>query len=252
MSGRRAASARGATSPGRRLGAAAARRRLRAHADPATAAVLQRFFKTGPGQYGEGDVFIGVKVPAIRAVCRECRGIELEQILALLRSRVHEERALAVVMLVDAFRRGGEDDRRRIYTAYVSHLRFVNNWDLVDASAEHIVGGWLADRSRRPLVRLARSPVVWERRVAILATFHDIRRGEFDETLRIAEILLHDEHDLIHKAVGWLLREIGNRNGAVLRDFLQPRYRSMPRTMLRYAIERFPEAERRRYLRGEA
>jgi hypothetical protein len=232
------------------LTAAGIRRRLRSRANPAAVPMLERFFKTGPGEYGEGDVFIGVTVPAIRTVCRDSRGAPIDEILILLRSRVHEERLLALIMLVDACRRADEVDRRRIYLAYLSHSHFVNNWDLVDASAEHIVGGWLRDRSRRPLVRLARSRSVWERRIAILATFHYIKEGAFTETFRIADILLHDPHDLIHKAVGWLLREIGKRDGAAERAFLRTRYRTMPRTMLRYAIERFPAHERQRYLTG--
>jgi 3-methyladenine DNA glycosylase AlkD len=228
--------------------AALLRRRLRAHADPATVPVLRRFFKTGRGEYGEGDVFIGVKVPAVRAVAREGRGAALDDILALLRSRVHEERLLALVLLVNLFRRGEEDVRRRVYVAYLAHTGRVNNWDLVDVSAPPILGGWLESRSRRPLVRLARSPVVWERRMAILATFHFIKRGEVGETLRIAEILLKDEHDLIHKAVGWMLREAGKRDIEAERRFLDRHAPSMPRTMLRYAIERFAAAERNRYL----
>jgi 3-methyladenine DNA glycosylase AlkD len=228
--------------------AAILRRRLHAHADPAAVPVLRRFFKTGPGEYGEGDVFIGVKVHAVRAVAREGRGAALDDILALLRSRVHEERLLALILLVDLFRGGDRDVRRRVYIAYLAHTEYVNNWDLVDVSAPPILGGWLEDRSRRPLVRLARSRVVWERRMAILATFHFIKRGEVHETLRIAEILLKDEQDLIHKAVGWMLREVGKRDIDAERRFLDRHARSMPRTMLRYAIERFAPAERKRYL----
>jgi 3-methyladenine DNA glycosylase AlkD len=220
-----------------------------AHADAANVPGLRRFFKTGPGQYGEGDVFVGVKVPAIRAVCGECRGAGLGAIRPLLRSRVHEERLLALLLMVDAFTRAGEPGRRAIYDLYLSHTAFINNWDLVDSSAAQIVGGWLSGRSRAPLRKLARSSSLWERRIAILATFHYIRRGEFEETFRIADILLRDPHDLIHKAVGWMLREVGNRDGAAERRFLDDRYRKMPRTMLRYAIEKFPEKERQRYLK---
>ena len=222
--------------------------RLRQHAEPANVPVLQRFFKTGPGEYGEGDRFIGVKVPGIRAVCRECRGASLKEVRTLLRSRVHEDRALALLILVDAFSRGREAERQQIYEFYCAHTAFINNWDLVDASAAQIVGGWLRGRSKAPLTRLARSTSIWERRIAIIATFDGIRAGEFDETFRIADLLLDDEHDLIHKAVGWLLREVGKRDGAAERRFLASRYQRMPRTMLRYAIERFPEKERRGYL----
>jgi 3-methyladenine DNA glycosylase AlkD len=233
------------------LTAAVIRRKLRAHARPESVTILQRFFKTGPGEYGEGDRFIGVKVPGVRAVCRNCRGASLAEIRTLLRSLVHEERLLALLLLIDAFNAGDEAVRRRIYDFYVGHTAFINNWDLVDASAAQIVGAWLRDRSKEPLTKLARSKSLWERRIAIIATFDGIRCGEFDETLRIADLLLHDEHDLIHKAVGWLLREVGKRDGAVERAFLRTRYKTMPRTMLRYAIERFPAAERKRYLAGQ-
>jgi 3-methyladenine DNA glycosylase AlkD len=232
------------------LTAAGLRKKLHAFASPEDSAFLQRFFKTGVGQYGEGDRFIGVRVPDMRRVCRESSRASLAAIRALLRSRIHEERALALLLLVQAFGRADEDGRRTIYETYLSHTRDINNWDLVDASAGPIVGGWLAGRSRAPLSRLARSSSLWERRIAIVATHHFIRRGELSETFRIADLLLRDTHDLIHKAVGWMLREAGKRDGSALRDFLRERYRGMPRTMLRYAIERFPEAERQRYLKG--
>ena len=224
---------------------------LRQHAVPANVQILQRFFKTGPGEYAEGDRFIGVKVPDIRSVCRECRGVPLNEMRRLLRSRVHEDRVLALLILVDRFNRAEEDERRKIYELYCAHIGFINNWDLVDCSAGQIVGGWLRGRSKAPLTRLARSKSIWERRIAIIATFDGIRTGEFEETFRIANLLLDDDHDLIHKAVGWLLREVGKRDGPAERRFLASRYKRMPRTMLRYAIERFPEKERRGYLRGE-
>jgi 3-methyladenine DNA glycosylase AlkD len=162
---------------------------------------------------------------------------------------VHEERLLALLLLVDAFQRADEADQKRLYTVYLDHTAFINNWDLVDSSAPQIVGGFLQDRSRAPLRRLARSRSLWERRIAIVATHHFIRRGDLDDTFGIAELLLDDEHDLIHKAVGWMLREAGKRDGAALRRFLNGRSSRMPRTMLRYAIERFPAAERLEYLR---
>ena len=233
------------------LTAAAISHKLREHAHPENVAILQRFFKTGPGQYGEGDCFIGVKVPSIRTVCRECRGATLGELRKLLRSRIHEERALALLMLVDAFKAGDEPTKRRIYELYLAHTAFINNWDLVDCSAGQIVGGWLQGRSHAPLTKLARSSSLWERRIAMIATLDGIRRGEFDQALRIADLLLHDDQDLIHKAVGWLLREVGNRDAAAERAFLKSRYKAMPRTMLRYAIEKCPDAERRKYLRGE-
>jgi 3-methyladenine DNA glycosylase AlkD len=232
------------------LTASAISRRLRSLANPGSVAILQSFFKTGPGQYGEGDRFIGVKVPALRALGRECRGTALDEMLKLLRSQIHEERALSLLMLVDAFKAGDQPSQRRIYQLYLANTAFINNWDLVDCSAGQIVGAWLRGRSSTPLTRLARSNWLWDRRIAIIATFDGIRRDDFAETFRIADLLLRDEHDLIHKAVGWLLREVGKRDGTAEREFLKARYRTMPRTMLRYAIERFPEAERRRYLTG--
>lgn len=225
------------------------RRKLSARAEPSRVPGVSRFFKTGVGEYGEGDVFIGVRVPALREVCRECRDAGLPEIRTLLRSPVHEERALALLLLVDRFHRQDDSGRRLLYELYLSQTVFINNWDLVDCSAAAIVGGWLQERDRAPLDKLARSPSVWERRIAIVATFHFIRRGEFRDALRIADILLEDSHDLIHKAVGWMLREIGKRDGAAERRFLKTRAHRMPRTMLRYAIEKFPLAERQTYLR---
>jgi 3-methyladenine DNA glycosylase AlkD len=191
-------------------------------------------------------------VPRVRAVCRAAGdAVPLREAAALLRSKVHEERLLALLLLVDAFGRGDEATRRAIYELYLASTGFINNWDLVDASAPQIVGGWLQDRSRAPLRRLARSASLWERRIAVLATLRFIRDGEFEPTFEIADLLMRDPHDLIHKAVGWMLREVGNRDAAVERRFLARRYDRMPRTMLRYAIEKFPEDERRAYLRGE-
>jgi 3-methyladenine DNA glycosylase AlkD len=225
-------------------------RLLRSRADRTRVPILQSFFKTGPGEYGEGDVFIGVTVPDLRRTCRECADASRGDILRLLHSRVHEERLLALLLMVAAFARAAPAGRRDLFDLYLANTAHVDNWDLVDSSAPAIVGGWLADRSRRPLHRLARSKSLWERRIAIIATQHFIRNGEVDETFRVADILLHDEHDLIHKAVGWMLREAGKRDPAAERQFLASRYRTMPRTMLRYAIERFPARERQAYLRG--
>jgi 3-methyladenine DNA glycosylase AlkD len=224
--------------------------RLRQRADQSRVPWLQRFFKTGPGEYAEGDVFIGVTVPDLRRVCRECRGATIPDSLVLLGSAVHEERLLALLLLVEMFRRGTEELKREIYRLYLANTKFINNWDLVDSSAPHIVGAWLFARSRAPLRRLARSSSLWERRIAIIATQFFIRNGDLEETFRIADLLLQDHHDLIHKAVGWMLREAGNRNPTAERSYLETRYPRMPRTMLRYAIEKFPEAERRRYLAG--
>jgi 3-methyladenine DNA glycosylase AlkD len=227
------------------------REALRRSATPARAAGMLRFFKTGQGQYGEGDRFIGVTVPDQRRVARSFRALPLEQVDTLLTSPVHEERLTALLILVDQFNRTDEEiTRRKIFRHYMRRLTFINNWDLVDASAEHVVGGWLADKSRAPLYELAVSKHLWSRRVAILATFHYIKRGDSKDALRISAALLHDRHDLIHKAVGWMLREVGKRvSQTQLRAFLERHAEDMPRTMLRYAIERFPPAERTRWMR---
>ncbi|MEZ5729395.1 MAG: DNA alkylation repair protein [Burkholderiaceae bacterium] len=226
----------------------AARQALAARACAAHAVALQRYFKTGPGEYGEGDRFIGVRVPALRAVARSFRRLSLADATTLLCSAIHEERLLALVVLVEQFRRADPDTRAAIYRLYLDHLDRIDNWDLVDTSAPHIVGGWLHGGDRAPLRSLARSPDLWARRIAIMATFHDIRAGDFDATLEIAEMLVDDPEDLIHKAVGWMLREVGKRERAVAEGFLAEHAAHMPRTMLRYAIEKYPPSLRRRYL----
>jgi 3-methyladenine DNA glycosylase AlkD len=227
------------------------RAEIRRLADLEKAKLLQRFFKTAPGQYGEGDVFAGITVPAIRKLVRKYRNIPLDGAVELLRSPIHEERLLALLIMVEQYRKGDDSVRERIYRLYLKNTRHINNWDLVDLSAGHIVGAHLDGTDHTPLYRLARSKSLWERRIAILATFHDIMRGTPDHTLALADILLADRHDLIHKAVGWMLREVGKRCDAeILREFLRTRYRSMPRTMLRYAIERFAPNERKAYLTG--
>jgi 3-methyladenine DNA glycosylase AlkD len=230
--------------------AAAARRALRADADPVRAAHAVRFFKCGPGEYGEGDRFIGVTVPAIRGIARRFSELPLPEVDRLLRSPIHEERLLALVILVHQFNAGaGERQRKRIFALYLRRLRFINNWDLVDTSAGPIVGGWLAHNQRDLLDRLARSKHLWSRRVAMIATQYFIVRGDSRDAIRIATLLLHDSHDLIHKAVGWMLREVGKRASAdVLNEFLERHAATMPRTALRYAIERLPPGERRRFM----
>jgi 3-methyladenine DNA glycosylase AlkD len=218
--------------------------------NPEQALFLQRFFKTGPGQYGAGDLFRGIRVPALRRLAKEGQHLSLGHAEQLLHSSYHEDRLLALLILVGRFARTGDADRRVIYELYLANTRFINNWDLVDASAEHIVGAHLRGRDDEPLEHLASSGSLWERRIAIMATFHFIRRGSFASTLRIAELLIADKEDLIHKAVGWMLREVGKRDLQIEEDFLAAHYRIMPRTMLRYAIERFPEERRLGYLKG--
>jgi len=211
----------------------------------------QRYFKTGSGEYGEGDIFLGITVPEIRRLAASYQAITLREVAQLLRSAIHEERLLALLILVRAYGRGDEHAQKRIYELYLKNTRHINNWDLVDASAEHIVGAFLLGKGKKPLYVLARSKDLWERRIAITATFHFIKRNAFAETLKIAKILLADKEDLIHKAVGWMLREIGKRDIRIEEQFLKKHYKEMPRTMLRYAIERFPESKRQRYLKGE-
>ena len=223
---------------------------MRELADPKDAATLQWFFKTGPGEYGEGDVFLGIKMPKLRRLVREVGGAAESVVCGLLASKIHEERLLALLILVRQFEKGSAADRRRIYRLYLENTGRINNWDLVDLSAPNILGGYLKGRSRRPLYRLVRSKSLWERRMSMLATFTFIRAGEFEDALAIVDLLMRDEEDLMHKAAGWMLREVGKRDVAVLEVFLKPRCGVMPRTMLRYAIERFPEAKRQRYLKG--
>jgi 3-methyladenine DNA glycosylase AlkD len=226
------------------------RSELRALRDDKRGQGLQRFFKTGPGQYGEGDLFLGVMVPDLRRLSRKHRDTPLSELKRLLKSEFHEERVLALMMLVQAYTKGDEATKKSIYDTYLKNTRSINNWDLVDLSAPHIVGHYLSDRSKEPLYRLAKSDSLWERRIAIIATAHFIRRGKFADTLRISKMLLADKEDLIHKAVGWMLREVGKRDLASEERFLVAHYKRMPRTMLRYAIEKFPEPRRQMYLKG--
>jgi 3-methyladenine DNA glycosylase AlkD len=225
-----------------------ARQLLRQLASPGRARLLQRYFRTGPGQYGEGDRFLGLTVPEIRRLARAHQALTMEAIRKLLRSPWHEERLLALLIMGKRFDKAAPADQRQIYRLYLHERRYVNNWDLVDQSAARIVGAYLHARPGNELFRLARSRVLWDRRIAMIATMHDIRHGRYDRALQIATILVADRHDLIHKAVGWMLREIGNRDRAVEERFLQVHAATMPRTMLRYAIERFPEPLRREYL----
>jgi len=233
--------------------AAAVRRRLKAERAPEKVPDYQRYFRTGPGQYGEGDRFHGATMPKSRRIARAARGMARPEIVALLKSPMHEERMVALLIMVDAFRRAATaKERTAIYRLYVGHLDRVNNWDLVDGSAPTIVGGYLEHTDRGILYRWARSPRLWERRVAVLATFRFIDAGDFEDALALARMLRDDEHDLIHKAVGWMLREVGNRDREVLEGFLREHSRQMPRTMLRYAIEKLPETRRQAYLRRTA
>lgn len=226
-------------------------RSLRLLADPERAEHSARYFKTGPGEYGEGDRFLGIRVPEIRAQVKKCEAASLEEIQALLMSAFHEERLFALLLLVRKFAKGDDQEKSAIYDLYLNNTHRINNWDLVDSSASQIVGSHLEARDKKILYKLVKSASVWERRIAVISTFQFIENDQFDDALKLAVQLLHDKEDLIHKAVGWMLREIGKRNVAVEKAFLQLHYKKMPRTMLRYAIEKFPELERRRYLSGE-
>lgn len=219
-------------------------------ANPEIAAHSQRFFKTGPGQYGEGDKFLGIRVPVVRQVAKKGKNLSLPQITQLLHSKWHEERLLAVIILANQFSRGKSEQKKAIYDLYLENSQWVNNWDLVDSSAHLIVGPWLQDQPRKVLRKLARSSSLWERRIAMMATYHFIKQEDFADTLDLALILLNDDHDLIHKITGWMLREVGKRDQSVEEEFLQEHYKQMPRTMLRYAIEKFDEDLRQRYLTG--
>lgn len=225
------------------------RKELKSMADPDKAAILQRFFKTGLGQYGEGDIFIGVMVPQSRKVAKKFSQLQLVEVKMLLYSSIHEERLVALLILVWRYSSAlsSREEKEEIVKFYLDNIKQVNNWDLVDLSAPNILGAHLIDRDRMLLYRLARSENVWERRIAIVATYHFIRNGDFSDTLKIAEMLLQDRHDLIHKAAGWMLREVGKRDVASEEAFLEKHRSVMPRTMLRYAIERLPESKRRRY-----
>lgn len=213
---------------------------------------LYRFFKTGKGEYGEGDIFLGIKVPVQRTIAKKY-DLDLEEIQKLLNSKIHEERLIGLLILIKKFKKAKKDKltQRCIFEFYLKNTSNINNWDLVDLSAPKIIGEFLQKEDTGILRELAKSNDVWERRIAIISTFPFIKKRSFGEALFIAEILMNDKHDLIHKAVGWTLREIGKKNLGVLEIFLNTRYKTLPRTMLRYAIEKFPEDIRKKYLKGE-
>jgi len=211
----------------------------------------QSFFKTGPGEYGEGDIFIGVTVPELRTLAKEYKTLGIDKIKQLLKSEIHEERLLSLFLLIHRYSKGDEPEKKRLYELYLKNTKFINNWDLVDSSAGQIVGAFLFDKDKKPLYELVKSDNLWERRISIISTFYFIKRNQFSDTLKISKVLLSDKEDLIHKAVGWMLREVGKRDMSVEENFLKKHYKNMPRTMLRYAIEKFPEPKRQRYLKGK-
>lgn len=236
---------------------AKARKALQQYSDPVRAEHSLRFFKTGKGEYGEGDKFIGVTMPVLRKLAKEFIQLELDQVEKLLHSEIHEERMLALLVLMLQFnsakKQNNLQQQKNLFDYYLSQKNHINNWDLVDVTCRDIVGGYLLGKPKKQkdlLIKLSKSGHLWEKRIAIVCTWQFIREHQFDYTLRISKILLHDEHDLIHKAVGWMLREVGKKDLSVLMDFLQLHYKKMPRTMLRYAIEKLNEDIRQDFLKG--
>ncbi len=227
------------------------RNELRRKGNKKKAEALQRFFKTGKGEYAERDIFLGVTVPQSRKIAQKFANLDFKSIQTLLKSKIHEERLIAFLILIHNFKKGSDPEKKKIFDFYLSNTKFINNWDLVDLSAPKIVGRYLSDQdpvNRSPLIKLAKSKSIWERRIAVLATFTFIKNNEFEIPLKIAERLLNDKHDLIHKAVGWMLREVGKKDIEVEEKFLRKYYKKMPRTMLRYAIEKFQKNKRLGYL----
>ena len=222
------------------------RKRIKAESNKQQAKTLQWFFKTGVGEYGEGDVFVGIKMPVQRKIAKEFKNLNFDDIRELIDSKIHEERMIGLLILLGKYEQG--DEKEKVFRFFIRNRKGINNWDLVDISAPKIVGEHLLERDKKLLYEFAHSKNLWERRIAILSTFTFIRAGKFGTTFKISDILLDDDHDLIHKAVGWMLREIGKKNLNAEEKFLKPRYKKMPRTMLRYAIEKFPEVKRKKYL----
>lgn len=227
------------------------RKKIKLLASSEVSKTMKWFFKTGKGEYGEGDVFAGLKVPTQRKLAYEFKDLSFIDLKKLLNSTVHEERLISLFILVDRFAKGTEKEKEVIFKFYINNRRGINNWDLVDLSAPKIPGKYLLDKDKSLLFKFASSKNIWERRIAILSTYEFIRNEKYDTTLKLSEILLEDNHDLIHKAVGWMLREIGKRDLKVEEKFLKSSYKKMPRTMLRYAIEKFPETKRKKYLQGK-
>jgi len=227
------------------------RKKIKSTASPEISKTMQWFFKTREGEYGEGDVFAGLKVPTQRKLAREFRDLPLTDLKILLNSSIHEERLISLFILVDNYERGDDKKRGKIFSFYLKNRKGINNWDLVDLSAPKIIGKHLLSKDKSLLFKFALSKNLWEQRIAVLSTFEFIKNNDFVVALQISEILLHDNHDLIHKAVGWMLREIGKRDLQAEEKFLKLNYKKMPRTMLRYAIEKFPETKRKKYLQGK-
>jgi len=223
---------------------------LKKLSNPKQAKLLSGFFKTGKGEYGAGDKFLGITVPEQRKIAIKYKHLSLKEVEQLLSSKIHEQRLISLLLLVHNYQ-NHEEKRKSIFNFYLKNTNKINNWDLVDLSSHKIIGDFLSDKDKSILYKLAKSKNIWERRIAIISTANFIQQGRFTDTLEISKILLHDNHDLIHKAVGWMLREVGKKDKSVLEDFLKRHYKKMPRTMLRYSIEKFLESERKKYLKGE-
>lgn len=222
---------------------------MQALANPTKAKHLMRFFKTAPGEYAEGDIFLGITVPVIRTLAKDYQGIEWDELRILIQSPYHEVRFCALVILTERFTRTKDlAEKERCYDFYLSQTKFINNWDLVDVSCPKIIGAWLLDKDKTPLYQLAESSNLWEQRIAIVSTLGLIRKGMFDDTLSLVCKLINHPHDLIHKAMGWMLREVGKKNRSLLTDFLMQNITRLPRTTLRYAIEHYPDTERKAFL----
>ena len=227
------------------------RKEIKSVSNPDKAKFLQRFFKTGKGEYAEGDVFLGIVVPVQRQIAKKYKPLSFPELKKLITSKYHEERLIALLILVERFKKAKEDEKEKIVKFYLDNRKGINNWDLVDLSAPKILGEYLIDKDRNILFIFAKSNDLWEKRIAVLSTFTFIKNNDFNDALKIFEILLNDKHDLIHKAVGWMLRELGKIDFKTEEKFLKNYYKTMPRTMLRYAIEKFPERKRKAYLEGE-
>ena len=223
---------------------------VKKYSNQEAAIFLQRFFKTAKGEYAEGDIFAGIKVPVSRKIAKQFKDLSLNDLSKIIKSKIHEERLITLFILVDKMKKPDEKEKEKIYKFYLKNLKYVNNWDLVDLSAEKIIGDYLFDKKKELLFKLAKGNL-WERRISVMSTFNFIKKSDYSTTLKICKLLLNDKEDLIHKATGWMLREIGKRDLKTEEDFLKLHYKIMPRTMLRYAIEKFPEKKRKAYLLGK-
>ena len=223
---------------------------VKKYSNQEAAIFLQRFFKTAKGEYAEGDIFAGIKVPVSRKIAKQFKDLSLNDLSKIIKSKIHEKRLIALFILVDKMKKPDEKEKEKIYKFYLKNLKYVNNWDLVDLSAEKVIGDYLFDKKKELLFKLAKGNL-WERRISVMSTFNFIKKKDYSTTLKICKLLLNDKEDLIHKATGWMLREIGNRDLKREEGFLKLHYRNMPRTMLRYAIEKFPEKKRKSYLLGK-